>query len=75
MSLIKTQIIQFRAPTYFKNDQDKRVITSIQSAWVTRPPRELAMSNLGAFRAHLGPAVRALRKFCIFDATMSQYGG
>ena len=31
------KIIQLRAPTYFENDQDKKVITSIQSVWVTRP--------------------------------------
>ena len=55
MILTQTQIIQFRALTYFENDQDKTVITFIQSVLVTRP----TMSNLGAIRAHPGPDARA----------------
>ena len=44
MILLKTQIIQLRAPTNFKNNQDKKVITSTQSVWVTR-------NHLGAISA------------------------
>ena len=55
MILTQTQIIKFRALTYFENDQDKTVITFIQSVLVTRP----TMSNLGAIRANPGPDVRA----------------
>ena len=47
----------------------KTVITSIESAWVTRPTR----SHLGAIRARLGPVGGAWRKFCGFEATMRQY--
>ena len=63
MILLKTQIIQLRAPTYFENDQDKKVITSIQSVWVTRPTR----NHLGAISACLGPASSAWHKFGGFD--------
>ena len=69
MIVIKTQIIWFRAPTYFENDQDKTVLTSIQSVWVTRPTR----SHFGATWARLGPFGGAWRKFCGFEATIRQY--
>ena len=69
MILLKTQIIQLRAPTYFENDQDKKVITSIQSVWVTRPTR----NHLGAISACLGPVSSAWHKYGGFEATMRQY--
>ena len=64
----KLKFILLRVPTNFKNDQDKTVITSIQSVWVTRPSR----SDLGAISAHLGQACGSCHKFCGFEATMRQ---
>ena len=44
--LIKTQIIWYRALTYFENVYDKNSYNIYQSVWVTRPPR----SHLGAIQ-------------------------
>ena len=69
MILLKTQNIQLRAPTYLKNDQDKKVITSIQSVWVTRPTRK----HSGAISACLGPISSVWHKFWGFEATLRQF--
>ena len=65
----KLKFILLRVPTDFENDQDKTVITSIQSFWVTRPSR----SDLGAISARFWQACGAWRKFWGLEATMRQY--
>ena len=65
----KLKFILLRVPTDLENDQDKTVITSIQSFWVTRPSR----SDLGAIRARFWQACGAWRKFWGLEATMRQY--
>ena len=64
--LIKTQIIWYRALTYFENVYDKNSYNIYQSVWVTRPTR----SHLGAIRTRLGPVGGVWHKCCCFEATM-----